>query len=695
MDSQTVPQLKAIAKNLCLRGYSRLRKADLINFINQNLPRVVVKFIDDDNSTSLTKVGGVSGYILDKPIPKSEIPRGQTILKPTPVRQIKAKIDAAVEWGKKEVENWGEWLKKVSAVPRIVVNDEIDSFRKRINELYKSKQYEIVKIGESSSNKFKTFFDKFKIKPNQSTEISVDKVLLEMANRVINERGLKDGDKIRWILSHPEWNKPISSKLITISGNLRSDIINKLSGFVEYKEVPISEVKFEIQSTKIPRGMGRLRFTTSNLKRKKSVITIRNDDSICLARAIVTAVANINKSKWTESQLKDGFNRSRKLQKDMAEKLHEEAGVEINEFGSTLEDVKRFANHLKIQINIVDGEYFNELIFSSENEHNSQMIYLYKNGNHFDVITSMTGFLDKSYYCHTCKKSYKKRDCHKCPAKCIACFKYFPDGNKCFGKVIVCNDCNRSFYGKECFDEHKRERKIKEGAESDIVCKKVCKCLKCGLIFNYGLDKHICGHSKCSNCREYCDMNEHHCFMISKKCKGGNCKQNKLECDDKKKCHSCRTKTDKYIFYDFETNQETGVHVVNWVDCEDFYGNKNTFETIDEFCQFIFKEENKGFTFIAHNAKGYDAQFIRNWCIENGIKPYCIYNGTKIMSMEVSGRRFIDSLNFVAAPLSSFPKTFGLTELKKGYFCLIISIKNITRTMSDQFQVRNILVMIE
>ena len=107
---------------------------------------------------------------------------------------------------------------------------------------------------------------------------------------------------------------------------------------------------------------------------------------------------------------------------------------------------------------------------------------------------------------------------------------------------------------------------------------------------------------------------------------------------------------------------------MNWVDCEDFDGNKNTFETIDEFCQFIFKEENECFTFIAHNAKGFDAQFIRNWCIENSMKPYCIYNGTKIMFMEVNGRRFIDSLNFITAPLSSFPKTFGLTELKKGYF---------------------------
>lgn len=38
------------------------------------------------------------------------------------------------------------------------------------------------------------------------------------------------------------------------------------------------------------------------------------------------------------------------------------------------------------------------------------------------------------------------------------------------------------------------------------------------------------------------------------------------------------------------------------------------------------------------------------------------------MYMEVQGIKFIDSLNFVAAPLSSFPKTFGLTELKKGFF---------------------------
>ena len=30
--------------------------------------------------------------------------------------------------------------------------------------------------------------------------------------------------------------------------------------------------------------------------------------------------------------------------------------------------------------------------------------------------------------------------------------------------------------------------------------------------------------------------------------------------------------------------------------------------------------------------------------------------------------KIIDSLNFIQQPLSSFPKTFGINQLKKGYF---------------------------
>ena len=45
-----------------------------------------------------------------------------------------------------------------------------------------------------------------------------------------------------------------------------------------------------------------------------------------------------------------------------------------------------------------------------------------------------------------------------------------------------------------------------------------------------------------------------------------------------------------------------------------------------------------------------------------------IVNGAKILSLQLPRIKFIDTLNFFPMPLSTFSKTFGLTELKKGFF---------------------------
>ena len=286
------------------------------------------------------------------------------------------------------------------------------------------------------------------------------------------------------------------------------------------------------------------------------------------------------------------------------------------------------------------------------------MIYLFKNKNHFDVITSMPAFLCKDYFCHSCKKTYSHRDKHRCPSKCIACYKYFPKGNKCSGEQITCNDCRRTFFSQSCFDEHKRNRSQKDG-NKNIVCDIVFKCLKCDRTLTTSKDvdikNHTCGFSKCSNCKIYCDLTRHQCHMKNTSCKGGD---------------GSKTYTEKYMFFDFECNQETGVHEVNLAVVKDFEGKEWVFKDSTEFCNFVFSDKNKGYTLIAHNSRGYDSQFILKWCVENSIKPYCIYAGTKIMSMEIAsfGIRIIDSLNFVQSRLKDFPKTFGLTELKKGFF---------------------------
>ena len=71
-----------------------------------------------------------------------------------------------------------------------------------------------------------------------------------------------------------------------------------------------------------------------------------------------------------------------------------------------------------------------------------------------------------------------------------------------------------------------------------------------------------------------------------------------------------------------------------------------------------------------HNFKGYDWYFIFKYLYDDKVRPGLIMTGAKIMEMTVaeSDIRFIDSLNFLPMPLSKFPKTFGLTELVKGYF---------------------------
>ena len=73
---------------------------------------------------------------------------------------------------------------------------------------------------------------------------------------------------------------------------------------------------------------------------------------------------------------KNGFNSSRKLQRDQAMKLHEEANVEINDYGTDLSDIEKFAKYLGIEINIIDAEQFNSIIYTAKKVLKTRSIYL-------------------------------------------------------------------------------------------------------------------------------------------------------------------------------------------------------------------------------------------------------------------------------------------------------------------------------
>ena len=81
---------------------------------------------------------------------------------------------------------------------------------------------------------------------------------------------------------------------------------------------------------------------------------------------------------------------------------------------------------------------------------------------------------------------------------------------------------------------------------------------------------------------------------------------------------------------------------------------------------------------MAHNFQGYDSYFILQYLRENGVKYDVIMQGAKVLflSVDMFKIKFIDSLNFIPMQLADFPKTFGISELAKGYFPHLQSKRN-------------------
>ena len=412
----------------------------------------------------------------------------------------------------------------------------------------------IISIQNRENKKFKSYTNEFKVKILKKLDDDKDiyHIFQEIVKTVKKRRNLSNNDMLRIVIQNEELPKAISTKFNKVE-NFKLGDLETIINILEYRAIPIEKCKIVVQSVKIPTAKGRLYLTKDTISRKNCIITVKNDDTTCLARSIVTAMANLHPEEWTKTELKNGFNASRKLQKDEAMKLHKEANVEINEYGNNLADVETFAKHLKIEINIIDSEVFNTIIYTA-NKGTEDKIYILKTRNHFDVIKSLTAFYDTPYYCHECKKAYTKRDKHKCQSKCLSCFTYSKE-RKCDGKEIVCEKCNRKFFGKRCFKNHLKNRSIAEN-KTDTVCNTVKKCLDCcRIITGKYVNSHKCGYSECSNCCMYVDST-HKCYMKKVKAKGGNC-LNKMSCKNNgsiKKtdwCYSCRTYTEKYIFLRF------------------------------------------------------------------------------------------------------------------------------------------------
>ena len=192
-------------------------------------------------------------------------------------------------------------------------------------------KFKIISVQNRENKKFKSYTNEFKVKILKKLDDDKDiyHIFQEIVKTVKKRRNLSNNDMLRIVIQNEELPNAISTKFNKVQ-NFELGDLDDVIRILEYRAIPIENCKIVVQSVKIPAGKGRLYLTKDTVSRKNCIITIKNDDTICLVRAIVTAHANLKPERWTKTQLKNGFNSSRKLQRDQAMKLHEEANVEIN-----------------------------------------------------------------------------------------------------------------------------------------------------------------------------------------------------------------------------------------------------------------------------------------------------------------------------------------------------------------------------
>ena len=327
--------------------------------------------------------------------------------------------------------------------------------------------------------------------------------------------GMNPNDQVRFILRSDQLDTPISIPFLPVERLTTERVFSQIERVLQSnEEFRLNDtVTIDIIHVATPQGSGKSRRkrTTLNirehLKEKNSIICINNKDDFCLARALAVSIARIeNDPKY--KQISDSRSH---IQLDRALDLHQAANVPLGPCG--MDEVKLFQNYLtNYQIIVVSGDHNNSIIYPPKppGTDEKSIISLYYHKNHFDVITTLPGFLNRSHFCHRCHKAYDHTVDHLCPAMCRSCRAF---GCVLEGDGIVCNECERLFKNQACYDHDKEP--IDGGGRS--VCEVIRKCEKCGKAMDIRHIKeggHICG-KKCRTCGLILNQEdtEHLCYI--------------------------------------------------------------------------------------------------------------------------------------------------------------------------------------
>ena len=408
-------------------------------------------------------------------------------------------------------------------------------------------------------------------------------------------------------------------------------------------------------------------------KRKKCIIPINNQDDLCCARAIVTMKAYCHKNQGMDEFRKwENLKRGLPVQEKEAKELHRQAGVPEEACG--LPELEQFQEALgsNYQLLVMARMYPFHLIYYGPTA--PQKICLLKSNEHYDGVTSFSAFTNRGYYCFDCQRAYNTNDKshHSCRGKrCTACSRFdCPDYVRDTQPEDHCTHCNTKFFGVHCKNYH--------FASNQCETHKTCRNCYAQYMVIKG-KRHRCGFTKCNVCKEYVNINDHRCYIqavVEKEAeeteepteKGGGCMVAPppplmVYAD----IEAMQNEENVFIanLLCYATAEEEDIHVIDGDHCV-----LNFLQELDDLAEVPDNnEQQREVIVVFHNLKGFDGMFIINELYNQQrqvINQLTV--GAKVLSFASGPLKFIDSLCFLPMPLASFPATFNLSELKKGFF---------------------------
>lgn len=546
-------------------------------------------------------------------------------------------------------------LQPVNTIPEIVINNQTSAgFIKNLLQNMSMENATVSnKYGISETKYIIRLEENQKLIFTQDSPISIVEQLFNgILNKTVRENNLTNNDRISFYIESDSVRSNIHSKYMDVkelSGKTITDMVLRILQSAEKIEIKNMKMGFVFAKTPKGAGSGSTVTSLSDYYKKKGYKQIKNDDDYCFVYALYVALQQLKYEKGdiTEDIYK---NRIRLRSKKPILKIYEEVGIEPRMIDLT--DVHIFEEHFNITINIIDFTKNNACIYPlATDEQKEDQVYLHLINNHYNTILNINSFFvaetKQEQFCNGCKRVMSLK--HRCTnvsnvSICHLCHK----SHDHTVSEVKCTDCLRTFENEQCFINHK-----------DKICSSIFICADCDtyVALKSKKDVHDCNETFCSNCKASKPVN-HDCFIPT--------------------IETISESTNKgLIFYDYEAyTNDQGAHVPNLIIAHrqpnDGELSKHIFRTNDEFCRWLFTEENKSYTAIAHYSKGYDIHHIKQYLYNNEIKIKfkSIDQGLKTLYLATSkpNIRFIDSISFFMCPLRALPKTFGLTNVKKGYF---------------------------